>query len=294
MYNKKPPNTPVNGDVDEDITTLLTNPDDNKAPTYPVPLDLHIWAKNPIFYLNVVIFIFSIFTFIVNASWGFVLGMVLSIVSIVLSFWLAFYIFSSFKQHARFTIYQIIKMALSVILFLTFLGVLLYFQIFSTSNHFSASDPPAVNTFPTACNGAKPKIYNCIRVGPDVPEGMTTTGDINFPLFKTSKTNAQNIIQGVISEYLKCQIISSSNPQPNYLLLHYRCLTPIVGYPDDFVLRLYCQDNLLYTWIHSQSRLGTWDVNVNDARVRLFLNVLTSDLFTYNKTLNDGQMCVAL
>lgn len=290
MFGKQTvPNTVNNSeDPEEDITSLLAPPV-TKSPTYPVPWDIQIWTRNPFFYLNILIFIFSIFTFIIHISWSFTLGIIASVVSVVLSLWLDLYIFSTFKLHTRFTLLQIIKIGVSALVFLTLLGVLLYFQIFATIAHFSASDP-SWSTFPNECVD-QPNTYNCIRVGSNITNEKTTTGQIAIPAYNTSFSNGQSAIQDAIHTYLTCQIISSQT-QTNEVFIHYRCLTPILGYPDDLAIKIFCgKDSRLYLWIHSQSRLGVWDYNVNDARVRLLWNVLTSDLFSYNSTLSDGAIC---
>jgi len=180
-------------------------------------------------------------------------------------------------------------MVISTLVFLAFLGVLLYFQIFATINHFSAPDPNW-SSFPLSCVNQQ-NSFNCIRVGNGIKNGMTTTGNIMIPLFSTSLQNGQNIVQNVVRDYLKCNLITTLPLGLNEVFIHYRCLTDVLGYPDDFAINLYCEDRQIVLWIHSQSRLGLWDHNVNDARVRLFWNVLHSDLFTYNSSLSNGETC---
>jgi uncharacterized protein (DUF1499 family) len=284
----------VNEEADEEEEASLLNVATfTKPPTYEVPWDLHVWSRNPFFYIYLLSIIFSIMTFIINASWSFVFGISISVISLVFSFWMVIYIFSMYKRHLRFTLYQLGKLLLSLIIFTGFLGVLLYFQTDSTIFHFSAPDP-SWNDFPPDCirhQGNPP--FNCIRIGRHIENQVTTTGGLEFPPYKTSLQTAKTVFQTIVVHELACQIVSQIDKNLS-MVMHYRCLTPILGYPDDFVLKLYCENSLVILWVHSQSRLGIWDHNVNDARVRLLWNTINTTLFSYNSSLNDGEICTPI
>ena len=81
--------------------------------------------------------------------------------------------------------------------------------------------------------------------------------------------------------------------------LHYRCLSIVVGFPDDFAAQLTCDKDSgrVRIWFHSQSRLSyaLWDHGVNDARIRLVLQYmqLPTDWWPWANMMRTNETCTA-
>jgi len=170
----------------------------------------------------------------------------------------------------------------------------LYLEVLSVIIHFSATDP-LWSGFPQDCTYQTPsKVYNCVRVGKNIVHPHQSTGPMLFPLFSTNLQNFQMVIADIFDSRVtdfSCSIITQKSSDSE-VFFHYRCLSYFLGYPDDLAIKLFCEDELAIIWVHSQSRLGEWDHNWNDMRVRLLYNVINTPLFNYNKTLHNGGKCV--
>ena len=84
-------------------------------------------------------------------------------------------------------------------------------------------------------------------------------------------------IQGIVDEHADfhdCHLLRHITAQRGAAhFLHYRCLSPALGYPDDLAVHADCRAGAVRLWLHSQSRLpyAQWDHGLNDARVRRIL-----------------------
>lgn len=107
-----------------------------------------------------------------------------------------------------------------------------------------------------------------------------TTGLVP-PHLNTTLPHAHALIRSWILRGGVQSTILFSNEQ----FIHARFLSAFFGFPDDFVVFLFCSDNSTVVYTQSQARLGTGDFDVNLDRVRDFINYL-NDL-----RLNNGK-CV--
>jgi len=109
---------------------------------------------------------------------------------------------------------------------------------------------------------------NCVRAGFNITNPSTDyyAGEVTVPIFNSSD-GVQYLFEDAIATEIGCTLITSTTG-----FTHARCLSMFKGYPDDLALTYFDSQNSTTTvWIHSQSRLGVWDYNVNDARVRLLI-----------------------
>jgi len=264
--------------------------------TYSIPLDLHVWKRNPLFYALCLALVFSAFTLVIHVFWYFLFGILTAALAFILSALPAFYIFSRYKRRNRFTRIQLIKMGLTAVIIVGVCACGLYLEVRSVIVHFSATDP-SWREFPTQCvlpSPTKP-VYNCARVGNKIENPHMSTGSLVFPSYPTSLDAAKTVISDIFNQFtldFSCSIITETTLTETEVFFHYRCLSPFFGYPDDLALKIFCDmDEYVVLWIHSQSRFGLWDHNNNDMRVRLFYNIIDTPIFSYNKTLNNGEKC---
>jgi len=155
---------------------------------------------------------------------------------------------------------------------LTLQGLLAYYQVGLLQVRFLAPDP-AWTAFPNKCspNGHNLPIINCVRVGNGIPNATMDFGQADSPIiyqgFNATVANVQAMFEDILTAHFGCRMISSSTG-----FIHARCLSQFQGFPDDVAIKIFCAniagENVANVWIHSQSRLGVWDFNFNDARIR--------------------------
>jgi hypothetical protein len=175
---------------------------------------------------------------------------------------------------------------------------------------------PGWQSFPNACRAdcsdhvCNNTVLNCVRAGTNVPSPLFQlgSGPIMVPVFNATVNIGVQTFKEILNEkgdFRDCSLITESSGPPYFL--HYRCLSQVLGYPDDLAMALQCSNGALQLWLHSQSRLldVKWDAGVNDARVRLvcacyvlrasprttqILNyaMLPASLFAYSSNLQNG------
>jgi len=260
--------------------------------SHNIPGNLQIWNKNPIFYVMVIMTLAGLIGVGIFTPWVFYLGIAGSIVLSVIGAWFAAYIWDHYQDSAVYTKWELFKMCFTTIVILAVTTVILYFLVTMSVFRFMGKDVE-FHSFPQSCrNDTSAKLVNCIRTGLGVPDPTFSTGPIEFDPYTTSHQHALLVFRDLIVEKIHCRIIKESSD-----LLHFRCLSDFWGYPDDLVIKTQCIDsNHSSVWIHSQSRLGVWDFNKNDARVRLISSYISfpGDHFGFNKRLHDEQQCKTL
>jgi len=182
-------------------------------------------------------------------------------------------------------------MCFTSLIILSVASLLVYFLVTMSMYRFNGKDPEW-NSFPASCrNGTNGKpLLNCIRAGVNVPNPNFSTDPIEFALFMTSKQNTLSVFEELILDSINCRLIKREND-----FIHFRCLSDFWEYPDDLAIQVQCVDsNHSSIWIHSQSRLGYWDYNKNDERVRLIYSYVfvPNDYFGFRTKLYDGKKCL--
>jgi len=259
--------------------------------SYSIPGNLQIWSKNPVFYLMVVAMLAGFTGICIFTQWMAYTALMGSITLSIISAWFAAYIWDHYHQDSGvYTKWQILKMCFTSFIILSITSLLIYLLATMSVYRFVGKDPEWTS-FPDACrndtNGNL--LVNCIRTGIDVPNPTYSTGPIEFALFMTSKQNAFSVLQELILGHISCRLIKKNSD-----FIHFRCLSDFWGYPDDLAIKIQCVDSQHSSiWIHSQSRLGRWDYNKNDERVRLIFSYvsLPDDYFGFRNRLYDDEVC---
>lgn len=286
-----------------DSYALLVNQDGER--THKL-VALYQWKRNPVFYLSVLVALFSSAALLIHAVWGFTLGISVSLFALIVSAWLAAAIVDHYGVPPRSVSSWVkLKTGFIVLFFLALFAALVYVQALQLEVFFAngASSGEAWSEFPSACR-ATPQTppLNCIRAGADVPNAVAAPGQppIAVPLFATSLALAADAFRGILAlrtDFRDCHLLADA-PALNGTahLLHWRCLTAFLGFPDDFAIQLSCQDGSVRAWFHSQSRLvaAEFDHGVNDARVRLALNyaLLPTTWWPFSGQLNSTVTCM--
>lgn len=150
------------------------------------------------------------------------------------------------------------------------LAILLYVQVLQLKIHLQSPDPRWTD-FPNSCflNPTTHTVQNCVRFGVGIPRPLGGDG-IDVGLFSAPQTTVFEVFDKVARKDLMCSLVSLQESS----FAHYRCLTSLMGYPDDLAIKVFCSGNVTAVWIHSQSRIATWDELFNDYRVRLLIEVI--------------------
>jgi len=226
------------------------------------------WWKNLLFYTSIVYGMFAIGALIIHTIWKFKWGILVAAVSVII---LTLLVIRQVVLMSRKTRHSKINLTASFIIFFAALalqGFMVYYQFGLLKIHYKAPDPKWTD-FPTHCsnNSYGQPIMNCVRAGLNIANPSTDyyAGQITVPSFNSSE-GVQYLFEESITSQMGCILITSDSG-----FTHARCLTMFEGYPDDLALKYFEGQNSTIVWIHSQSRLGVWDYNVNDARVRLLI-----------------------
>lgn len=263
--------------MDDGETTTLLGDDEHKK--YVPPGKIHLWWRNPIFYTSVLFSFFSFILLIIHATWIFHYGVILSAASgVVFGIGVIYYVTSRWNVRSYnrgMTGFEIFKFSLLILIVLGAQAVLIWYQSTLLRIHVNAPDPDW-RDFPFKCaeNSQNLTILNCVRVGPGVPNPYTNKGldpCLTVPTYNGTLSDVTAMFVDVIRTGLGCKVIAYNE---SIGFLHARCLTTFQGYPDDLALKFQCEAGVTMVWIHSQSRLGWWDFNFNDARVRVLLQYI--------------------
>jgi len=165
-------------------------------------------------------------------------------------------------------------------------AVFLAFNIELLKIHFVGSDR-AWDAFPSSClpnsHSGEP-ILNCVRTGLLIPNPQAGPGldSISPHSYDMDPDTLLSQFSSIIHDHLGCTSMYKGSDWE-----HFRCLSELLGVPADLAFRVVpdiAPDNLgtntTNVWVHSQSRDSKWDLNQNDARVRL--------LFTYKYLCDEG------
>ena len=74
---------------------------------------------------------------------------------------------------------------------------------------------------------------------------------------------AQNNIAKILTEKTKMRILHSKEG-----FIHAVDITPFFRFHDDVAIKIFENDGMTTIWLHSQSRLGIYDLKVNERRVQ--------------------------
>jgi uncharacterized protein (DUF1499 family) len=286
------------GDV-ESRSLLLRDEDNDRYP----PFLCHLWWRNPIFYLALLFSLYSGLSLIIHFTWLFFWGIAVSaLAAVVFGVGVIYYICSRWNVNTMsfgFTRGSLIKFVFVMIFFFCVQIVLTYYQGLLLKIHIDAPDPDWY-TFPLQCRpnplGSNYTVKNCVRVGRNISNPYTVNGEdpcliSQLPSYNYSLAQVRAMFDHIVTSYsegLGCRLIAYNSSG----FLHARCLTTFAGYPDDLALRIFCNEfDQTDVWIHSQSRLGVWDYNYNDARVRLML--AWANLYLSQKFLHTPSPCSA-
>lgn len=236
-----------------------------------------VWYKNPMYYVSLLLLLFSIFVLVIHAQWKYWWGISFSSLCFVISGFLIYRILWPIKRAGPKTKTEKIKTVIWVIFIILIHLLGATYQIVLLKIHIGSPDPD-FQTFPVQCstNAANLPIINCVRVGIGISDPHTdySTGAIQPPMYNAPLLKVQQAFEEVASSSTKlgmgCSIITS---RPGFT--HLRCLSLLLGFADDLVLQYQCESKQNTTvWIHSQSRSGVFDFNMNDYRVRLLLSYI--------------------
>jgi len=237
---------------------------------------------NPIFWISVLFTIFSTFTFILHVYWKYFFGGLYSFICTLFGavcIYLCVLVRSK-KQWHQLQKGDYAKVAAFCVFILVVQALFLTLSVELLKIHFSGPDA-AWSAFPNECapnmhSGST--ILNCVRTGPNIPNPYTNPGldPISSRTFEGDVPTLLSQLTTLARLHIDCTILHTDVDWA-----HLRCISAIMGIPSDLGLRVVpdlspgygTNSTSVSVWIHCQSRLGEWDWNENDARVRL--------LFTY-------------
>tara|TARA_Y100000590_G_scaffold183438_1_gene209034 strand:+ start:493 stop:957 length:465 start_codon:yes stop_codon:yes gene_type:complete len=119
-------------------------------------------------------------------------------------------------------------------------------------------------TFPERCSNST----KCTRVA-DV---NTRAYGLKPILVKENPIVVQEKIVKMITEKTKMDILNSKEG-----FIHAVDVTLFFRFHDDVAIKIFEEDNVATIWLQSQSRLGIYDLNMNERRVQM-LHKMISDL----------------
>jgi len=243
---------------------------------------------NPIFWISVLFTIFSGITFILHVYYKYFFGGLYSMICLLFGavcIYLCVLVKSKKAWHQLVKI-DYYKIAAFCIFILLFQALFLTLSVMLIKIHFSGASAPW-DAFPNECasnmyNGS-PIILNCVRTGQDIPNPYTNPGlDAILPRnYSEDIPTLLSQLTNLASNHMDCTTLKTESDWA-----HLRCISAIMGFPSDLALRLVPSDvspntTITDVWVHSQSRMGEWDWNENDARVRI--------LFTYKSLCDSGK-----
>jgi uncharacterized protein (DUF1499 family) len=266
------------------------NPDTQRLPfvflhtTRKIKPNLSILSKISLLYL-IVHQCFAITVIACASLWDHTYGIIAGIVCLVLGviysiIWYRqiFLMSSSYQHFVQFTVrpcYFLLRcFTLTLLLALFFVHVLY--------------PDPSWAQYPTQCDGSPPYV-NCARLG-DNPVNSS-------PLQPPHITSSLSSARAADLEYLKSLPLTtvldsvqypanvSGNPQPA-VLIRSRILSEKLGFPDDFLIQIFCDDNYnAVFWAQSQSRANMKDLGVSTRRL--------DDLLQYLSTATLSGVCIS-
>ena len=111
------------------------------------------------------------------------------------------------------------------------------------------------NKFPEKCSNST----KCTRVA-----NVNTRGYGLKPIStKEDPILTQENIENMLTEKTKMRILNSKEG-----FIHAVDITPFFRFHDDIAIKIFTTEDITTIWLHSQSRLGIFDLNVNERRVQ--------------------------
>tara|TARA_B100000029_G_scaffold322410_1_gene314783 strand:- start:3404 stop:3871 length:468 start_codon:yes stop_codon:yes gene_type:complete len=111
------------------------------------------------------------------------------------------------------------------------------------------------NEFPEKCSHST----KCSRVA-----DVNTRGYGLKPIStKEDPILTQENIENMLTEKTKMRILNSKEG-----FIHAVDITPFFRFHDDIAIKIFTTEDITTIWLHSQSRLGIFDLNVNERRVQ--------------------------
>ena len=141
-----------------------------------------------------------------------------------------------------------------------------YLMIIAAITVTAPDEPIAI--FPENCPEGS---MNCVQIGPTYhrSEGL------QILRFDAPVDEVEGAAYRWIEEQPRTEILFDA---PD--LTHAVFVTPFWRFRDDFIIQTFCEDNETVIWIHSTSRIGMGDLEVNPNRVKSFHEHMLSQTFT--------------
>ena len=119
------------------------------------------------------------------------------------------------------------------------------------------------NKFPEKCSNST----KCTRVA-----DVNTRGYGLKPIStKENPILAQENIENMLTEKTKMRILNSKEG-----FIHAVDITPFFRFHDDIAIKIFTTEDITTIWLHSQSRLGIFDLNVNERRVQTLHKMISA------------------
>tara|TARA_Y100000588_G_C14165800_1_gene886816 strand:- start:104 stop:571 length:468 start_codon:yes stop_codon:yes gene_type:complete len=119
------------------------------------------------------------------------------------------------------------------------------------------------NKFPEKCSNST----KCTRVA-----DVNTRGYGLKPIStKENPILAQENIENMLTEKTKMRILNSKEG-----FIHAVDITPFFRFHDDIAIKIFKTEDITTIWLHSQSRLGIFDLNVNERRVQTLHKMISA------------------
>ena len=119
------------------------------------------------------------------------------------------------------------------------------------------------NEFPEKCSNST----KCSRVA-----DVNTRGYGLKPIStKEDPILAQENIENMLTEKTKMRILNSKEG-----FIHAVDITPFFKFHDDIAIKIFTTEDITTIWLHSQSRLGIFDLNVNERRVQTLHKMISA------------------
>tara|TARA_Y100000588_G_C14238834_1_gene918465 strand:+ start:386 stop:850 length:465 start_codon:yes stop_codon:yes gene_type:complete len=119
------------------------------------------------------------------------------------------------------------------------------------------------NSFPERCKYST----KCTRVA-DI---NTRAYGLKPILVKEDPMVVQEKIVKMITEKTKMGILNSKEG-----FIHAVDVTPFFRFHDDVAIKIFEEDNAVTIWLQSQSRLGIYDLNMNERRVQMLHKMIST------------------
>ena len=139
----------------------------------------------------------------------------------------------------------------------TFAVALVTFYIGSLLLIYVGSPNQPIDVFPTEC---PENSHNCTRLAPNPYRG----DNLSELRFNASKEEVFAAALAWIESEPRTLVLTESE-QVGYIHSVFRSF--MFRFPDDLLVHVHCDNGQSGVWVHSQSRIGAYDLEVNNERV---------------------------